>query len=169
MPSQRSNALISALFVVFGGPGFVRVYIPYWMTRFRIPPEEPGWEIVLAAALNFVGLVPLFESIVRFIRVGRGTLVPAAPTQRLVVSGLYRYVRNPMYVGVLTCIGGEALLFRSHSLVIYLAWVCLAAHLFVCLYEVPTLMRRHPEDYPLYKLYVARWLPRFTPWKGDAE
>jgi protein-S-isoprenylcysteine O-methyltransferase Ste14 len=169
MPSQRGNVLISVLFVVFGGPGFVLAYIPYWMTRFRIPPDEPIWEIVVGFALIFIGLVPLFDSIVRFIRVGRGTLVPAAPTERLVVSGLYRYVSNPMYVGVLTCIAGEALLFRSHSLIIYLACAWLATHLFVCLYEEPSLARRHPVDYPLYKRHVPRWLPRFTPWKGALE
>ncbi len=169
MRTQRRNVLISALFVVFGGPGFVLVYIPFWMTRFRVPAAEAGWQILPACALILLGLAPLFESIVRFVRVGRGTLVPAAPTERLVVSGLYRYVRNPMYAGVLTCVGGEAILFRSHSMAVYLACGWLATHLFVCLYEEPTLARRHPEDYPRYKRDVPRWLPRFTPWKGAAE
>lgn len=169
MATLRRNVFISVLFVVFGGPGFVLVYIPFWMTRFRIPSDEPLWEIALAALLILVGLVPLLESIARFIRVGRGTLVPAAPTERLVVSGLYRYVRNPMYVGVLLCVAGEAILFRSRSLAIYLACAWVATHLFVCLYEERTLARRHPGDYPIYKRSVPRWLPRFTPWKGAAE
>jgi protein-S-isoprenylcysteine O-methyltransferase Ste14 len=166
MPAQRRNVLISVLFVVFGGPGLVLVYVPFWITRFRIPPGEPRWQMIFACALVLVGLVPLFDSIVRFIRIGRGTLVPTAPTEHLVVSGLYRYVRNPMYVGVLTCIAGEAFLFKSRSIAIYLACVWLVMHLFVCFYEEPTLTRRYPEEYPVYKRHVPRWLPRFTPWKG---
>ena len=167
MRSQGRNALISALFVLFGGPGLVVVYVPLWITRFRVPPQEPRAQIALAFALILLGLVPLFESIVRFVRVGRGTLVPTAPTQHLVVSGLYRYVRNPMYVGVVASLAGEVLLFRSEGLFIFLASAWLAAHLFVCFYEEPALARRHPRDYPIYLRQVPRWLPRLTPWRGD--
>ena len=166
MASNRSNAIVSILFVLFGGPGITLVYLPFWITRFRIPAREPLWQIGIAAALIAVGLVPLFESVVRFVRVGRGTLVPTAPTKRLVVSGLYRYVRNPMYVGVLTSIAGEVLLFGSRDMVIYLLSVGLLIHLFVCFYEEPVLTRRHPADYPVYTLNVPRWLPRRRPWSG---
>jgi protein-S-isoprenylcysteine O-methyltransferase Ste14 len=166
MTSNRGNAIASILFVVFGGPGIILVYLPLGITRFRIPPREPLWQIGIAAALIAVGLVPLFESIVRFVRVGRGTLVPTAPTERLVVGGLYRYVRNPMYVGVITGVAGEALLFGSRDMVIYLLSVGLLIHIFVCFYEEPTLTRRHPADYPRYKRNVPRWLPRRTPWDG---
>ncbi|HZP04237.1 MAG TPA: isoprenylcysteine carboxylmethyltransferase family protein [Terracidiphilus sp.] len=169
MPARRRNVLISVSFVVFGGPGFLLVYIPYWLTRFRIPPDEPLWQICLAAMLVLVGLVPLFESIIRFIRIGRGTLVPTAPTEHLVVSGLYRHVRNPMYLGVGTSLAGESILFASRNMVTLLvgAWLCM--HLFVRFYEEPTLTRRHPEEYPAYKRHVPRWLPRFTPWKPAVE
>ncbi len=166
MRSQKSNVLISALFVVFGGPGLVLVYVPLWITRFRVPPEEPHAQIALAAALILAGLIPLFESIVRFVRVGRGTLVPTAPTERLVVSGLYRRVRNPMYVGVLLSLAGETVFFRSRGLLLFLASAWLATHVFVCFYEEPTLTRRHPQEYPLYRRHVPRWLPRITPWRG---
>ncbi len=169
MRAQKSNAVISALFVVFGGPGFVLVYVPFWITRFRLPPRGPRAEMELAFALILLGLIPLFESIVRFVRVGRGTLVPTAPTQHLVVSGLYRYVRNPMYVGVVVSLAGETLLFRSEELLIFLAAAWLATHLFVCFYEEPTLRRRHPEEYPLYQSHVPRWLPRLTPWRGGSS
>jgi protein-S-isoprenylcysteine O-methyltransferase Ste14 len=169
MRSQRRNALITVLFVLFGGPGPVLIYVPYWITRFRIPPRAPLPVIALAAALILLGLVPLFESIVRFVRIGRGTLVPAAPTERLVVSGLYRYVRNPMYLGVLLVLLGETVLFRSEGLFIFLAAAWLATHLFVCFYEEPTLTRRHPAEYPVYRRSVPRWLPRFTPWRGLSE
>lgn len=169
MRSQGRNTLISALFVLFGGPGFVLVYVPFAITRFHIPAHEPLWQSAVACALVLLGLIPLFESIVRFVRVGRGTLAPTAPTERLVVNGLYRYVRNPMYVGVTVSLIGEALLFRSDGLLIFLAAGCLAMHLFVCLYEEPALTRRFPEQYPDYQSGVPRWLPRFTPWRGLAE
>jgi protein-S-isoprenylcysteine O-methyltransferase Ste14 len=168
MRSQGHNTLISALFVLFGGPGLVLVYVPYAITRFHIP-HEPRWQIALACALVFLGLIPLFESIVRFVCVGRGTLVPTAPTERLVVSGLYRYVRNPMYVGVTLSLIGEALLFRSDGLLIFLAAGCLAMHLFVCFYEEPALARQFPTDYPAYQSCVPRWLPRLTPWRELSE
>ena len=103
---------------------------------------------LLAAALILAGVAPLLASIVRFVVVGRGTLMPSVPTERLVVSGLYRSVRNPMYVGDILALAGEALLFRSPSLALYTAFVALGFHLFVRLYEEPTLLRRHPRDYP---------------------
>ncbi len=166
MRSQRSNVLISALFVVLGGPGIVLVYVPWWITRFRVPPQEPRAQIAVAAGLVLFGLIPLFESIARFVRVGRGTLVPAAPTRHLVVSGLYRYVRNPMYAGVVASLAGETILFRSEGLFLFLASAWLAMHLFVCFYEEPALTRQHPQEYLLYRLHVPRWLPRPTPWRG---
>ncbi|MGA7339214.1 MAG: isoprenylcysteine carboxylmethyltransferase family protein [Terracidiphilus sp.] len=168
MPSKRRSILVSILFVVFGGPGLLLVYLPFWITRFRIA-AEPRWLTILACALIVLGLTPLFESIVRFIRVGRGTLVPNVPTERLVVTGLYRHVRNPMYVGVLTSLAGEALLFEKRGMAVLLAAVWLGMHLFVCLYEEPTLTRRHPADYPDYQRHVPRWLPRFTPWRSAQQ
>ena len=168
MPTQGRNTLISTLFVLFGGPGMVLVYIPFAITRFHIP-REPRWQMALAWALILLGLVPLFESIVRLVRVGRGTLAPTAPTERLVVSGLYHYVRNPMYVGVFLSLIGEGLLFRSEGLFIFLAAACVAMHLFVCLYEEPALARRYPSQYPEYRSQVPRWLPRLAPWRGPSE
>jgi protein-S-isoprenylcysteine O-methyltransferase Ste14 len=168
MASQRRNVLVSVLFVAFGGPGILLLYLPLWITRFHVPAEEPEWLVLLAVVLIALGLTPLFESVARFIRVGRGTLVPTTPTEHLVVSGLYRYVRNPMYVGVLTALTGEALLFESRDLAVFAAIVWFGIHLFVCFYEEPTLTRRYGGQYLNYKRNVPRWLPRITPWKGDA-
>ena len=165
MASLRRSVIVSILFTVFGGPGIVLVFLPLWITRFRIPAGEPLIQAVLAAALIVLGLVPLLESIRRFILVGRGTLAPPVPTEHLVVSGLYRYVRNPMYVGVLVALGGETLLFWSRSMAIYTVLVGLGFHLFVRLYEERTLAHRHPADYLRYKSHVPRWLPRLTPWQ----
>jgi protein-S-isoprenylcysteine O-methyltransferase Ste14 len=167
MATLRRSIVVSVLFTVFGGPGILLGLIPFWITRFRIPASEPLWQLLIAALLIIVGLTPLFDSTLRFIFVGRGTLMPTVPTEQLVVSGLYRYVRNPMYVGVVVALAGEALLFRSTGLVIEDAIGCLAIELFVRLYEEPTLSRRHPGDYPRYKRHVPRWLPRLTPWRDN--
>jgi len=169
MPTQRRNIVVSILFTLFGGPGIVLVYLPLWITRFRIPVGEPPWQILIAAALIVVGLMPLLDSILRFIHAGRGTLMPTVPTERLVVTGLYRYVRNPMYVGVLVSLAGEALLFWNSGILIEGAIGCLGIHLFVRLYEEPTLTRRHSEEYLRYKHHVPRWLPRLTPWDGTGN
>ncbi len=162
MPSLRRHIVVSLLFTLFGGPALVLGYFPWIITRFRIPAGEPLSESIAAAILIAAGLVPLLESSVRFITVGHGTLVPVLPPEHLVVSGLYRYVRNPMYVGVLTVIAGEALLFWNRDVVIYLAAVWLIAHLFVHLYEEPKLTRTFPQEYPRYQQNVPRWLPRLT-------
>lgn len=167
MPTYRRNVAVSLLFVVFGGPGIVLVYLPLWITRFRIPADEPLWQTLIAAVLIFAGLTPALESVRRFIYVGRGTLVPVAPPEHLVVTGFYRYVRNPMYVGVLVALTGEAILFWNRGIVIEAALACLGFNLFVRLHEEPSLTRRHPEEYPRYKKSVPRWLPRFTSWQSS--
>jgi protein-S-isoprenylcysteine O-methyltransferase Ste14 len=164
MASLRRSVIVSILFTVFGGPGFGVVYLPFWITRFRIPAAEPRWQMAFAIAIIAAGLVPALESVWRFVAVGRGTLVPVVPTEQLVASGLYRFVRNPMYLGVLTAVAGEALLFETWDMVIYLAVLGLGFHLFVRLYEEPTLARRYGEQYAVYKRSVRRWLPRLRPW-----
>ena len=112
---MRRNVVASVLFTLFGGPGIVLLLVPWAITRLRIPADEPGAQRAAAALLVALGLAPLLESIVRFVRVGRGSLVPTVPPERLVASGLYRYVRNPMYLGVVAALAGEALLFRSRG------------------------------------------------------
>jgi protein-S-isoprenylcysteine O-methyltransferase Ste14 len=169
MRPHLRKLLVSLLFVVLGGPGIVLVYIPFAITRFRLPPQEPRAQIALACALILAGLFPLLESVARFIRVGRGTLVPLAPTQRLVVSGLYRFVRNPMYAGVIVSLTGEATLFQSEGLFLFLAAVWLGMHLFVCFYEEPALTRRFPGQYSVYRSQVPRWLPQRAPRRGVPE
>lgn len=166
MATLRRSIVASVLFTVFGGPCLLLIVFPWLITRFRLPVHEPLWRISVAAALIVLGLVPLFESILRFIAVGRGSLVPTVPTEHLVVSGLYRFVRNPMYVGVLTVIAGEALLLRSFDLLVYLAAVWMGFSLFVIFYEERKLMRTFGPEYVRYKKHVPRWLPRIFPWHG---
>jgi protein-S-isoprenylcysteine O-methyltransferase Ste14 len=166
MAALRRNIAVSVLFTVFGGPAIVLVFVPLAITHFRLPAGAPRWQALAADLLIVAGLVPLLESIWRFIVVGRGTLVPVMPPEHLVVSGLYRYVRNPMYVGVLVVIAGESLLFRNRAMVIHLVAVCVAFNLFVRLYEEPKLTATYPAEYPRYQSHVPRWWPRRTPWKG---
>jgi protein-S-isoprenylcysteine O-methyltransferase Ste14 len=163
MASLRRSVTVSVLFTLFGGPGMLLVFVPWLLTRFRMAPGEPSALRVLGPVLIVAGLVPLLESIGRFVVVGRGTLVPAVPTEHLVVSGLYRFVRNPMYVGVLTAIAGEAVLFWSRGVAIefFLAW--LAMDLFVRLYEEPRLTAQFPKEYARYRHHVSRWVPRMKP------
>jgi protein-S-isoprenylcysteine O-methyltransferase Ste14 len=165
MTSLRRSVIVSALFTLFGGPGLVLVYLPWLITRFRMPSQRPLAQTISAVLLIATGLIPLFESIVRFVVKGRGTLVPAVPTERLVVSGLYRYVRNPMYIGVITALAGEALLFRSRHMLEYALIVWTIMHLFVCLYEEPRLTRTYGNAYLSYKSGVPRWFPRRSPWQ----
>ncbi len=148
------------LFTLFGGPGIILVVLPWLISRFRVPVSEPLWQRALAAALIVLGLAPLVESIVRFVRVGRGTLMPSVPTERLVASGLYHYVRNPMYVGDLLVLAGEAVLFRNGWLLLYMVFVWSVLDAFIRRYEEPTLLRRHGDEYARYCSAVGRWWPR---------
>lgn len=166
MASRAVSVLVSLLFTLFGGPGILLVLAPWWITRFQIPEGQPAWCTIVGAMLIAAGIVPLLESIWRFIVVGRGTLVPLVPTEYLVVGGLYRHVRNPMYAGVITAIAGEAMLFWNRGMVVELVLVCLAMQLFVLLYEEPKLTRTYPEEYPRYCRNVRRWIPRLTAWEG---
>jgi protein-S-isoprenylcysteine O-methyltransferase Ste14 len=105
--------------------------------------------------------------VVRFVVEGRGTPAPIAPTENLVVSGLYRYVRNPMYLSVVTVIAGQAWLFASVVLLAYAGLVWLTFMVFVRIYEEPTLRRQFGAAYERYRSHVPRWIPRMTPWTGD--
>ncbi len=169
MATFRRNVVVSILFTAFGGPGIALVWIPLWITRFRIPAAEPWWQMALAGALFLAGISPAFESVKRFVVVGRGTLVPTVPTEHLVVSGFYRHVRNPMYVGVLVALAGETILFHSRSMAVFMVLMGLGFQLFVRLYEEPTLTRRYGEEYLRFKSHVPRWLPHLRPWRGTEE
>jgi protein-S-isoprenylcysteine O-methyltransferase Ste14 len=104
------------------------------------------------------------DSFSRFALQGLGTPVPIAPPQRLVVTGLYRYVRNPMYVAVIVIILGQALLFADWRLILCGALFWLAAHVYVVAYEEPTLRRKFGVQYAAFCANVPRWIPRTSPW-----
>ena len=111
--------------------------------------------------------LPCWTAFARFALEGRGTPAPVAQTEVLVASGLYRFVRNPMYVSVLIIISGQALLFGQTRLFAYAGVMLVAFHLNVLFYEEPTLRQRFGGSYETYLLHVDRWWPRLTPWRGS--
>lgn len=163
-------ALGSAVFFVIA-PGTVAGFLPWAISRGEMQPALFGqdWLRIVGGVLVFLGLVPLLNSFLRFALEGLGTPAPIAPTQHLVVTGFYRRVRNPMYVGVVAIVLGEALLLGAVALLWYAAVVWLAFHLFVLGYEEPTLDRSFGDEYKTYRENVPRWLPRLTAWRQTAS
>jgi protein-S-isoprenylcysteine O-methyltransferase Ste14 len=143
-------------------PGIVAGYVPW--RYFGLSAAEIDWSEpldVLGVACAAAGGLLLAPSIVEFARSGRGTLSPVDPPRQLVVGGLYRYVRNPMYLAVTLILLGEAALLHSRDLVIYWACFFTAANLFVIAYEEPYLRSRFGVSYETYTNQVGRWIPRF--------
>ena len=136
--------------------------LPWWISGWHISTPIAPWRYV-GLLMIVVGVVPLADSIRRFVREGHGTPEPLHPTDTLVVSGLYRYVRNPMYLGVLLMIFGQAVFFASKSVAIYGTIAALIMHIFVLSYEEPTLRRRYGNEYVNFCRRVPRWIPRLTP------
>lgn len=151
--------VLRSIFFALLLPGTVTLLLPYFILSRRAVPH---WDAIglpgLVAIL--VGATILIWCIADFARVGRGTLAPVDPPKALVIRGLYRYVRNPMYVGVVLVQVGESALFRSASLLLYAGIFFLIANLFVMLYEEPTLRARFGESYAHYRRSVGRWIPR---------
>jgi protein-S-isoprenylcysteine O-methyltransferase Ste14 len=162
-------SLGSLAFLVIA-PGTVAGLVPWWLSRWRLKPPLLGWPLgrALGVVLLIAGLAVLVDSFARFALEGRGTPVPAFPTKRLVVSGLYRFVRNPMYLAVVSTIVGQGALFGSKEVLGYAALVGLAFHAFVVLYEEPRLRRRYGSEYSSYCAAVNRWVPRAGGWRGVA-
>lgn len=164
---RRTSAIIgSAIFLVIA-PGTLAVYIPYAFTRWRFGPPLLGFPFfrVIGVIFILVGLPVLLDSFTRFAIQGLGTPAPFASPQHLVVAGLYRYVRNPMYVAVLLLIFGQGLMFGDVRLLQYGIVVWLAFFVFVLIYEEPALRAEFGDEYKEFCVNVPRWIPRLKPWK----
>jgi protein-S-isoprenylcysteine O-methyltransferase Ste14 len=163
---RRTAAVGSAVFFAVA-PGVVVGLIPWLLTRWQVREPLPFWAPVrvLGGLLLVAGLLVLVQAFVRFVVEGFGTPAPVAAPERLVVGGVYRYVRNPMYVAVLAAIFGQALLLGQLGLLLYAAAVWLITAAFVRFYEEPTLTRRFGADYEAYRRAVPAWWPRLRPWK----
>lgn len=163
---QRAAAIIgSAIFLVIA-PGTLAVVVPWTLTRWQFAPALFPIARGLGVALIAAGLPILLDSFARFALQGLGTPAPVMPPKRLVVTGLYRYVRNPMYVAVTALIAGQGLLFGSVAVLEYGAILWAGFFLFVVAYEEPVLGEQFGDEYRRYRANVRRWLPRVTPWRG---
>jgi protein-S-isoprenylcysteine O-methyltransferase Ste14 len=165
---QKSKAAIASAAFFVAAPGTVGGLIPWLITRWEIADSTPMWQIIIGVLLIVAGLIPPVHAFVQFVKAG-GTPMPIAPTQRLVVTGFNRHVRNPMYLGLLVVIIGQALLFGSIWLLVYAAgwWIVTAS--FVRWYEEPTLVRKYGGEYEAYRRNVHAWLPRWHPWTPGVE
>jgi protein-S-isoprenylcysteine O-methyltransferase Ste14 len=140
-------------------PGTIGVYVPLLLARGR--PPALGLMFLLALAFLALGGVIYAWCVWDFAVFGRGTPAPIDAPKKLVVRGLYRYSRNPIYVGVLTVLVGWAVMFGGANLLIYTLGVGICFHLFVVLYEERHLRRQFGAEYHDYCEKVGRWLPRF--------
>ena len=152
--------LRAAIFIAIV-PGTVAGWLPWYIAGGPSNVWEASagaWR--LGGVLTLVGWFFLLWCARDFAVRGRGTPGPYDPPRRLVTNGLYEYVRNPMYVAVLTAILGQSLWYRSTSLVWYAAIFAASAHIFVVLYEEPKLTELFGDAYVQYCRRVHRWIPR---------
>lgn len=165
--SRLRAALGSLVFLVIA-PGLIAGLLPWvftgWETGSRWSPLR-GVGVVLVAG----GVIVLLNAFARFVVEGVGTPAPVAPTERLVVGGLYRHVRNPMYLAVAATLIGQALILGRPGLLAYAAAFGVAVAAFVKLYEQPTLAKRYGEQYETYMRAVPGWWPRRRPWDGTSQ
>ncbi len=160
-PAAAATSL--AWFVLIGGT--FGCLLPYLLNYWHFHQPLPYWGAARAVGVLMIcaGLVPIVNSFIEFFRAG-GTPVPAASPPQLVVSGFYRYVRNPIYVGFLITLVAQTLLFGSLGLLEYTAAAWLVGAAGVHFYEEPVLARKFGAEYQAYRRAVPAWLPRLHPW-----
>lgn len=164
---QRTIAALgSAVFFVVA-PCTLAGLVPWWITAWQLQPPFLGLELTrgVGAIVIVAGVLALVDAFARFALQGLGNPAPIAPPRNLVVSGLYRHVRNPIFVAVVAIILGQALLMGDWRLVVYGAILWLAFHVQVVVYEEPTLEQTFGSEYQAFCAAVPRWIPRITPWR----
>lgn len=163
----RMAAVLGSIVFFVVAPGVVAFIVPFLLAQ----AQHDAWRVDSAVlkwvglALGLGGTIALLECFARFALQGLGTPAPIAPTKHLVVSGLYRHVRNPMYAAVVAIILAQGLWFASPAVLVYAAIVWATVTAFVVGYEEPTLARTFGEEYAAYRSHVRRWIPRLVPWK----
>ena len=148
-------------------PLIVLVLVPMWLEPRLAPAGDV--QFVAGAGVMLIGLLIMGHTIASFIRIGRGTLAPWSPTRKLVVEGLYAHVRNPMILGVLIVLLGEAVAAASWRILAWALVFFLMNTLYFVVSEEPGLERRFGEEYREYRRNVPRWLPRLRPWRGRLD
>jgi protein-S-isoprenylcysteine O-methyltransferase Ste14 len=168
---RRILAIVgSAIFLVVA-PGIVAGYVPWRICRWHVEAPLLGISSLrlVGVLLIAAGLTVLLDSFARFALQGLGTPAPIFPTRHLVVSGLFRYVRNPMYIAVVSLILGQGLFFGSILALEYGVAVFVGFYLFVLIYEEPTLLKSYGREYEEFCANVPRWIPHLRPWRGKRE
>lgn len=165
----KLRATAGSLLFLLLAPGIVAGFVPWWLTNWDVREPLPYWiPLRIAGVILLVaGAIVLVHAFGRFVLEGLGTPAPVAPTERLVVGGLYRYVRNPMYLAVAACILGQALILGRPVLFVYCGAFAIAVAAFVRVYEEPTLSRLFGEEYEVYRRGAPRWWPRMEPWHKE--
>jgi protein-S-isoprenylcysteine O-methyltransferase Ste14 len=158
----------SAVFLVIA-PGVVAGLVPWWITGWRMGAGYPAAVQIIGVVLIVAGAAVLLAAFAQFAIQGLGTPAPPVPTEQLVVQGLYRYVRNPMYLAVLAAIVGQSLLLNRPVLLGYAAAVAAAFIAFVYGYEQPALTRRYGAQYEAYRRAVPGWWPRLPSVRKNAK
>jgi protein-S-isoprenylcysteine O-methyltransferase Ste14 len=168
---RRSAAAAGSAVFFALAPGVVAGLVPWWLTGWQVRTPLPFWAPlrVVGVVLLAVAVPVLVSAFVRFVVEGVGTPAPVAPTRQLVVGGLYRYVRNPMYLAVVAAIVGQALVLGQPGLLLYAAIVAAAMAIFVYGYEEPTLASRFGAQYDAYRRAVPAWWPRRHPWQPTGD
>ena len=163
---RKARAAVGSVVFLVLVPGVVAGLVPWWLTGWRVQNPLPYWVPLRVGGLILIaaGVVVLLQAFVRFVVEGLGTPAPVAPTERLVVGGFYRYVRNPMYLAVAAIIVGQALALGQSILLLYAGAFAVAVAAFVRWYEEPTLRRRFGDQYEAYQRAVPAWWPRRDPW-----
>jgi len=158
----RSERWLNVMLSLFVGACFFALWfwlLPGWL-GFRVETGGAARLRWLAAIPSVAGFAVALKCVWDFGWTGRGTPAPFIPPQRLVVVGFYRYVRNPMYVAVVTILLGEAIFFLSWPVLVEAGVFFVLANLFILFYEEPTLRRTFGESYDRYKASVGRWIPK---------
>ena len=161
----RVNAALGSLVFLLVAPGVAAGVIPWLVTGWKAEGDVPGALQVAGVVLAGAGVGFLLHAFARFVVEGLGTPAPVAPPEHLVVGGVYRYVRNPMYLAVTAAILGQAAILGSGALVVYAAIFLVTTVAFVRLYEEPHLTAQFGAQYAAYRAAVPGWWPRLSPWR----
>jgi protein-S-isoprenylcysteine O-methyltransferase Ste14 len=166
----RARAAAGSLVFLLLAPGVTAGLVPWLLTGWEVDESFAWLPLPLLGALLIVaGAAVLLHAFARFAIEGIGTPAPVAPPEQLVVGGLYRHVRNPMYVAVASTIIGQALLLGSPLLLAYAALFVAIVAAFVRWYEEPTLADRFGAEYAAYRRAVPAWHPRVHPWRAESS
>ena len=162
----RCFMFVRAIIAFLALPGIVAGILPAWLVKID---TQRGGGVRFGFVVLAFGLFALLWCVRDFFVTGGGTLAPWDPPKHLVVVGLYRFVRNPMYVAVLTVVLGWCLATGSWLLAGYVALLAVGFHIRVLYHEEPWLRQRFGAEWAAYSASVRRWLPRLSPWNYDAR